>query len=65
MGRCRRRSSTLGQVLTAFVESMECSRGALSRGLENRGLGFGICMALGFGLEMHCFEWVLGLGVVG
>ena len=21
---------------------------------ENRGLGFGICVVLGFGLEMHC-----------
>ena len=29
---------------------------------ENRGLGFGICVVLGFGLEMCCCGWDFGAG---
>ena len=53
--RCRRRSSTLGQVVTAFVLGFGIWQGGFEVGPgnglerhENRGLGFGICVGFGF-----------------
>ena len=67
--RCRRRSSTLGQVVTAVVLGHTLQQGGFEVGPgnglerhENGWLGFGICVALGFDLEIHYCEWDFGAG---
>ena len=62
----------MGQAVTAVVLGCRMWQGGFEVGPgndlerhENRGLGFGIYVALGFGLEIHCFIWDFGLGLVG